>query len=135
MAHPSGLRIVAIHNASNGARGANDEWVQIVNDGTEEWECQGWTLGIEGTQDARRHAFRLPLAIPNDGWWTLDPGESIYVFAGNGVDEYIADPPGGRRPQFHFYWDREAPAWTASGELACLRDSHGALVADPFPIP
>ena len=135
MPHPSGLRIVAIHNASRGATGADDEWVQIVNDGTERWERHEWQLHMEGVPDRRRSAFRFPLAIPNGGWWSFDPGESIYVFTGNGVDRYIAHPPDGRRPQFHLYWDLETPQWTAPGGVACLRDSRGTLVADPFPVP
>lgn len=59
--------------------------------------------------------------------WTFDPGESIYLLTGRGQDVFIADPPGGGRPQFHFYWNREAMVSASPGQ----RWHHQLLVYGP----
>jgi hypothetical protein len=110
-----------------------------VNAGTERWDCREWELVAELRQHTRPDRFHFPTILPHrgeaGGWWSFDPGESIYVFTGRGVDRFCADPPDGRRPQFHFYWNRDAMAWTTSGERIFLREADGSAATEPFVVP
>ncbi len=137
MSSSSGLRIAAIHNASNGATTVDDEWVQIVNAGTQRWESYDWELVAGFGQQLRPDVFHFPIILPGitGGWWTFDPGESIYVFTGPGVDSYHPHPPDGRRPQFHFFWGLDSMAWTNRGDRAFLRPGVGLPLTEPFPVP
>src|SRR2546426_12731009 len=98
MAEPTGLRIVAIHNAKKGATNENDEWIQINNDGTQTWKIERWMISDETATQKLVHIYQFPEKTAGGGW-RFDPGESIYVFTGVGTDVFIARPTEGR-PQF-----------------------------------
>jgi len=137
MTDPSGLRIVAVHTLANGATGPADEWVAISNDGPNRWEDHEWELCVEHERPESDLVYRFPIVMPGDaGWWTFEPGEVIFVFTGRGSDLYVANPTGGRRPQFQFHWGRPAVAWDRPGRRLCLREagSHD-LAAEPFLLP
>ncbi len=135
MAEPSGLRIVAIHNARQGAKSTDDEWVQINNDGSQQWTIHNWELSDETAQQLRPHIYRFPKTLANGGSWTFDPGETIYVFTARGQDVFIAKPANGARPQFHLHWNRDAMVWNNSGDRVYLRSEDGRFLTVPYPIP
>jgi hypothetical protein len=133
---PTGLRIVAVHTIATGATGAADEWVAIANEGPESCFDHDWELGLEGDKANSDLVYRFPLLIPgDDGWWTFDPGEVIFLFTAPGRDHYVPHPSGGRRPQFQFHWGRHEPAWDRPGRKLELREIGGIAVAEPFVLP
>jgi hypothetical protein len=134
MSPPTGLSIVAIHNAARGAADKDDEWVLIVNGGSQTWDIRGWRVTDETDQQLRPHKYEFPATLAKGQGWTFDPGEAIYVFTGRGDDVFIASPATGR-PQFHLYWGRDAMVWNNSGDRVYLRNSDGTFVTQPFPIP
>jgi hypothetical protein len=135
MAEPSGLRIVAIHNANNGAKNTDGEWIQINNEGSQVWTVHNWELTDETERQLRPHIYRFPMTLDSGSKWSFDPGESIYVFTGHGQDAFIAKGSPEAKPQFHFYWNRDAMAWNNSGDRVYLRGEDGRFITVPFPIP
>lgn len=135
MAEPSGLRIVAIHNAHRGATNTGEEWVQIDNEGTQQYTIHNWEVTDETDQQLRPHIYRFPSNLADGKGWTFDPGESLYLLTGHGQDVFIAKPSNEGRPQFHFYWNRDAMVWNNSGDRVYLRSDDGRFVTVPFPIP
>lgn len=79
--------------------------------------------------------YRFPVTLANGSTWHFDPGESIYIFTGHGENVFVAKPSDQGRPQFHFYWNRDAMVWNNSGDRVYLRSKDGLLVAFPFPVP
>lgn len=134
MATPTGLSITRIHNGKQGAKDENDEWVLIVNDGTQTWDIRGWRLTDETDQQLRPHIYVFPTNLARDQGWTFAPGEAIYVFTGHGADVFHANPSSGR-PQFHLHWNRDAMVWNNTGDRVYLRNVDGTFVTQPFPIP
>jgi len=131
---PTGIRIELIHNQKRGSRDLNDEYVMIVNDGTQRWDLAGWLVTDETSQQLRPHEYRFPAELANGQKWYFDPGEAIYLRTGSGQDVFIAKPSRGR-PQFHFYWDRRAFVWNNSGDRVYVRHPNGTWATQPFPIP
>jgi hypothetical protein len=131
---PTGLSITAIHNAKSGANDENDEWVRIVNDGTQTWDIRGWRLTDETLAQLRPHIYVFPGTISNGNSWNFAPREAIYVFTGRGSDTFTPAPSSGR-PQFHFHWNRDAMVWNNSGDRVYLRNADGTFVTQPFPVP
>ena len=134
MGRPTGLSITQIHNAKQGAKDENDEWIRIVNAGSEIWDIRGWRLTDETDQQIRPHIYFFPEILARGQGWSFAPGEAIYVFTGRGDDIFIAEPSLGR-PQFHLHWDRDAMVWNNSGDRVYLRNADGTFVTQPFPIP
>jgi hypothetical protein len=134
MTTPTGLSITNIHNAKLGATDERDEWVRIVNDGTQTWDIRGWLLTDETDQQLRPHVYAFPATLATGQGWSFAPGESIYVFTGRGQDVFNAAPSTGR-PQFHLFWNRDAMVWNNSGDRVYLRHPDGTFATQPFPIP
>lgn len=132
MAAPTGLRIAGIRNAATGATNENEEWALILNEGDRRWDIRGWILTDETSQQLRPHIYRFPDALPSAGW-SFDPGEAIYLFTGKGTDGFHRPTDG--RPQFHFYWGRNAMVWNNPGDRVYLRNDDGTFVTQPFPVP
>jgi hypothetical protein len=130
---PSGLRIAAVHNRATGARITADEWVLIDNDGPLRWPLHEWELVAETPDRARPRVYRFPLRLANAAVWSLEPGESLYVFACQGHDRFVEAH--GQRPQFLFYWDCEVSGWDTSGVSVYLRSVDGRFATEQFPIP
>lgn len=135
MAEPTGLKIERIHNAPRGATNENEEYVQIANDGTTIWDIRGWLLTDETSQQLRPHIYRFPQTLGAGSGWSFAPGELIYVFTGIGSDKFIANPAGGRRPQFHFFWGRNAMVWNNTGDRVYLRNPDGTFATQPLAVP
>src|SRR5438067_5729696 len=131
---PSGVRIVEIKNQRRGAKSADEEWLQIDNDGSTNWKLIGWLVTDETPTQERPHEYRFPPTLAGGGAWTFDPGESIYLFTGSGRDAFIPRTAG-HRPQFHFYWGRRAFVWNNTGDRAFLRHPDGTFATEPFPVP
>lgn len=135
MGAPTGLKIVGIHNARRGATNTDDEWILIDNDGSETWAIHGWRVTDETDRQIEPHIYVFPDKLATAAGWTFDPGESIYVFTGQGSDRFISSPGPGKRPQFHLYWGRRAMVWNNSGDRVYLRSAEGRFVTAPFPVP
>jgi hypothetical protein len=133
VSRPSGLRIAAVHNRTTGARHVADEWVRIDNDGPLRWPLHEWELVAEATDQAAPRVYRFPTRLANSAVWSLEPGESLYVFASEGRDRFVEAP--GRRPQFDFHWDRDARGWDTAGLCVYLRSVDGRFATEQFPIP
>jgi hypothetical protein len=132
---PTGLKITEIRNARKGATNANEEWILIQNNGTRSWSVQGWEITDETITQQRVQIFRFPQRLANGAEWQFDPGQSIYVFTGAGVDQFLASPGAGHRPQFHLHMNRQAMVWNNSGDRVYLRNADGTFVTQPFPVP
>jgi hypothetical protein len=134
MTAPTGLSITQIRNAATGAANENEEWVRIVNDGPSNWDIRGWLVTDETDQQLRPHVYVFPATLAAGQSWTFDPGEAIYLFSGRGQDRFYARPSSGR-PQFHFYWNRDAMVWNNAGDRVYVRKPDGTFATQPFPIP
>ena len=89
---------------------AEDEFVEIVNQGDDPICLTGWTLGDAERED--RHVF--PLAS------SLEPGQSMVVFGG-GV-------PTGRFDGARVQWAEDGLSLTNAGDVLSLRDAEGVIV-------
>jgi Lamin Tail Domain len=69
-------------------------------------DMTGWTL-----RDLARHVYRFPSV-------TLQPGDSLTVWTGQGSD----DLP-------NLYWGRRAAVWNNTGDSAILSDERGQIIA------
>ncbi|WP_234343496.1 lamin tail domain-containing protein [Streptomyces sp. NRRL F-5123] len=87
------------------ARGLNDEWITVTNEGRRAVSLDRWTLS-----DADHHVYRF-------GHVTLRAHESLRVHSGRGRDTYRDLYQGGNRSM----WDR-------GGDSATLRDARGHVV-------
>jgi hypothetical protein len=135
MTRPTGLRITGIHNQRAGSKDLEDEYVSIVNEGTQPWSLSGWLITDETDQQLRPHVYTFPDTLTSGSRWTFDPGEAIFVMTGSGDDRFIGTPEAGKRPQFHFHWNRTAFVWNNSGDRVYLRHPDGTFATEPFPIP
>ena len=129
----SGLRIAATHNRATGARVIADEWVRIDNDGPLRWPLHAWELVDELPDQDRPAVYRFPVRLANTAVWSFEPGECIYLFAGDGRDRFL-EPPG-QRPQFHFYRACDVGPWDTAGACVFLRSLDGRFATEPFPVP
>ncbi|HEY5890009.1 MAG TPA: lamin tail domain-containing protein [Acidimicrobiia bacterium] len=82
----------------------DDEYIVIVNDGSEAIQLKGWTLRDESSRN--RLAF--------DGSVTLASGERLTIASGCSTD------PG---------WCGTTPIWNNDGDMALLLDEAGRVVA------
>jgi hypothetical protein len=130
---PSGLRIEAIHNRATGARYTADEWVRIDNDGPLRWPLHEWELVTETPDRDRPRVYRFPTRLANTAVWSLEPGESIYVFGCQGRDRFVEAHA--QRPEFQFYWDCDSRGWDTAGVGVYLRSVDGRFATAPFTIP
>jgi len=130
---PSGLRIAAVHNLATGARHPADEWILIDNDGPLRWQLHEWELVAETPDRARPRVYPFPTRLANTAVWSLEPGESIYVFACQGRDRF--EETRGQRPQFLFYWDCDVRGWDTPGVAVYLRSVDGRFATRPVVIP
>ncbi len=86
----------------------NDEWVEVVNEGTIDADLTGWTLRDESSTN--RYSFP-------DGF-VLPPGASVLVHTGCGTDG-AAD----------LYWCAEGPVWNNGGDSALLMNHESTVIA------
>ncbi len=102
----SGVRIVYIHYDAPGNdwNNPNGEYVVIKNYGPNPVNLEGWKL-----KDKAGHTFTFPDI-------TLQPGESVYVYSGSGVNT-----------ENKLYWG-DGTIWNNDGDTAYLYDSSGVLV-------
>ena len=77
--------------------------------------------------------YPFPTRLANTAVWSLEPGESIYVFACQGRDRF--EEPHGQRPQFLFYWDLDVRGWDIPGVAVYLRSVDGRFATEPVAIP
>jgi len=134
MSAATGLAITQIHNARQGAKDTNEEWVLIFNQGTHTLDIRDWLLTDETDQQLRPHVYKFPATLAEGQGWSFAPGEAIYVFTGRGADLFVPRPFTGS-PQFHLYWNRNAMVWNNSGDRVYLRNGDGTFVTQPFPVP
>jgi micrococcal nuclease len=106
----TGIKIAHIQADApgNDSENPNGEWVEIVNEGSEAVNLEGYSLKDEAT-----HIYTFPAFI-------LQPGATVHLYTGQGQDDTSS-----------LYWGlvREA-VWNNSGDSAFLRDSEGNLVDD-----
>jgi micrococcal nuclease len=92
----------------NDAENPNGEWVEIVNEGPEAVNLEGYSL-----KDAATHIYTFPA-------FTLQPGATVHLYSGQGQDDASS-----------LYWGLAGEAvWNNDGDSAFLRDSEGNLVDD-----
>ena len=106
----TGVKIAHIQaNApGNDAENPNGEWVEIVNEGSEAVNLEGYSL-----KDAATHIYTFPA-------FTLQPGAMVRLYSGQGQDDARS-----------LYWGLAGDAvWNNDGDSAFLRDSEGNLVDD-----
>jgi micrococcal nuclease len=106
----TGVKIAHIQaNApGNDAENPNGEWVEIVNEGSEAVNLEGYSL-----KDAATHIYTFPA-------FTLQPGAVVRLYSGQGQDDASS-----------LYWGLAGEAvWNNDGDSAFLRDSEGNLVDD-----
>jgi micrococcal nuclease len=106
----TGVKIAYIQaNApGNDAENPNGEWVEIVNEGSEAVNLEGYSL-----KDAATHIYTFPA-------FTLQPGATVHLYSGQGQDDASS-----------LYWGLAGEAvWNNDGDSAFLRDSEGNLVDD-----
>jgi micrococcal nuclease len=106
----TGVKIAHIQaNApGNDAENPNGEWVEIVNEGSEAVNLEGYSL-----KDAATHIYTFPA-------FTLQPGATVQLYSGQGQDDASS-----------LYWGLAGEAvWNNDGDSAFLRDSEGNLVDD-----
>jgi micrococcal nuclease len=106
----TGVKIAHIQaNApGNDAENPNGEWVEIVNEGSEAVNLEGYSL-----KDAATHIYTFPA-------FTLQPGAKVRLYSGQGQDDARS-----------VYWGLAGEAvWNNDGDSAFLRDSEGNLVDD-----
>lgn len=114
---------MGIHICHIGLRGsdARGEWVEVANNGTVTVSLTGLEItDYTGTQRVP-HIYRFPLAVGGANL-TLDPGDSAYVFTGEGKNERLQ---GG---DLLLFWDRQSSVWNNSGDVAYLRKLDGTFV-------
>ena len=129
----AGLKITAIHNQKAGSNSLEDEYVIIVNEGTQTWNLARWLVSDESDQQLRPHVYTFPPKLTGGSCWTFDPGEAIFVITGPGEDKFIANAGAGKRPQFHFRWNRASFVWNS--DRVYLRHPDGTFATEPFPAP
>ena len=83
----------------------NDEYVVIKNVGDYSVNLEGWIL-----KDEAGHTFVFPSI-------TLDPGETVTIYSGSGVN---ADN--------ELYWGSSRAIWNNDGDTAFLYDANGNLI-------
>ncbi len=84
----------------------NGEWIEIVNEGSEAVNLEGYSL-----KDAANHIYTFPA-------FTLQPGATVRLYSGQGQDDASS-----------LYWGLVGEAvWNNGGDSAFLRDSEGHLV-------
>lgn len=84
----------------------NDEYVEIINEGSIVVDLTGWTLRDESTQNRYVLDHQLPA------------GARVTVRSGCGAD---------RREDV--FWCSEQPVWSNGGDTAILQDEHGNVLA------
>ena len=77
MTRRTGLRITRIHNQRSGSKNLEDEYVVIIDEGTETWKLSGWLVTDETDQQLRPHVYAFPEKLTSGSGWTFDPGEAI----------------------------------------------------------
>ena len=135
MANPTGLRIRAIHNQRTDAQTLNDEYVIVVNGGTQIWRLARYSITDELDQQLGTHDYIFPEQLTNGDAWHFEPGAAIFLMTGSGDNVFIADPGAGLPPQLHFHWNRTSFVWNNSGDRVYLRHPNGTWATDPFPAP
>jgi micrococcal nuclease len=104
----TGVKIVHIEADApgNDAENPNGEWVEIVNEGSEAVNLEGYSIKDEAT-----HIYTFPAL-------TLQSGATVRLYSGQGQDDASS-----------LYWGLVGEAvWNNSGDSAFLRDSEGNLV-------
>lgn len=85
----------------------NGEWVEIINEGTQPVNMQGYTL-----KDTANNSYQF-------GEFVLQPGQAVRIYSGRGRDSTTA-----------LYWGLvDNSVWNNNGDTAFLRDADGGLVA------
>lgn len=84
----------------------NGEWVEILNEGAEAVNLEGYSL-----KDAANHIYAFPA-------FTLKPGATVRLYSGQGQNDARS-----------LYWGLVGESvWNNSGDSAFLRDREGNLV-------
>ncbi|AWB26882.1 lamin tail domain-containing protein [Halococcoides cellulosivorans] len=103
------LQVTEIHAdaAGDDRENLNDEYVVLANAGNETLDLSGWELSDESGK-----TYVFPDGV------VLDPGDSVTLFTGSGVDSE------GER-----YWGRDSPVWNNAGDTVIVETSDGAIAA------
>lgn len=110
--------ICVVANRTTDKRG---EYVEIANGGTASVALTGLELtDYTGTQQ-RPHIYRFPRTTSH-GTLYLEPGESAYVFTGDGTN---CRSDGGH---LLLFWGHSTRIWNDDGDVAYLRRSDGTFV-------
>ena len=102
------LKIVKINADAPGSdrENPNGEWIEVVNQGSEPVQMQGYTL-----KDEANHIYTF-------GNFTLKSGASFQLSSGQGSDT-----------NSELYWNLVGESvWNNDSDAAFLRDAEGALV-------
>ena len=82
-----------------------EEHVEITSFEDTDINMKNWLI-----QDAVGHTYRFPEYI-------LKPGETVYIWTGDGVNE-----------DKNLYWGRRSPVWNNTGDTATLRNPDGVEI-------
>lgn len=89
----------------NDNQNVNGEWVELENNGAHPINLEGFRLSDESNNE-----YIFPA-------YTLDPGEHVRIYSGQGTWQEGA-----------LYWGSRDPIWNNSGDVAYLRTPTGELV-------
>lgn len=118
------VRIAYVRSNPSGkdlATRLNEEYVAITNRGINSVNMSGWLLS-----DVKSHVYQFKHAIGGK-YWSLGPGEYVFVHTGSGTDTYTP-PVSGHPGRFQVYWGNGWWIWNNEGDVASLYDSSGNLV-------
>lgn len=87
-----------------------EEWIELVNDGSQAVDLDGWTL----RDDTTSNRFSLPSL-------TLNPGSTVRVVTG-----------GGSSSDAVLYLGEDFPVWSNGGDTVLLVDPEGVITASAF---
>lgn len=102
-------------DASN--KSLNQEFVVLVNDGSQRRRLRGWTIVDQGGD----HRYRLRRV-------TLGAGDSLRLRTGEGEDYAAGSCNGSCHTQYVRHWGLDEYVWDNDGDVAKLRDRRGRLL-------
>ncbi len=121
------VEITQIYNNPSGRDSLDKEYIVIKNTTRDQKiSMKGWIVSDMTPTGKDTHLFYFPEVV-NSGFWTLDPGEVIFLMTGSGTNKFLAGTQE-YPPQFHFYMQRAAFVWNNPGDTAYLRLPNGEFV-------
>ncbi len=107
--------------------GPDDEFVVLVHGGSEPADIAGWSLTNRKRDQVDHYRYLFPRFLSNGDPWICEPGGLVVVHTGRGRNSGTASR--GESRQFHLFQHRTTRVWADPGDVACLYDRSGRLIA------